>query len=40
MQKLSTPQNLTALAYESIKKSILEGKLGDDVRLTEESLSQ
>jgi DNA-binding GntR family transcriptional regulator len=40
MQKLSTPQNLTALAYESIKKSILEGNLGDDVRLTEESLSQ
>jgi len=40
MQKLSAPQNLTALAYESIKKSILEGNLGPDVRLTEESLSQ
>jgi DNA-binding GntR family transcriptional regulator len=40
MQKLSAPQNLTALAYESIKKSILEGDLADDVRLTEESLSQ
>jgi DNA-binding GntR family transcriptional regulator len=40
MQKLSTPQNLTALAYESIKKNILEGNLGPDARLTEESLSQ
>ncbi len=40
MQKLSAPQNLTTLAYESIKKSILEGNLGPDVRLTEESLSQ
>lgn len=40
MQKLSAPQNLTALAYESIKKSILEGNLGPDIRLTEESLSQ
>jgi DNA-binding GntR family transcriptional regulator len=40
MQKLSAPQNLTALAYESIKKNILDGTLGPDVRLTEESLSQ
>jgi len=39
MQKLVAPQNLTALAYESIKKFILAGKLGHDVRLTEESLS-
>ena len=40
MQKLSTPQNLTALAYQSIKKHILAGKLGHEVRLTEEALSQ
>jgi DNA-binding GntR family transcriptional regulator len=39
MQKLEAPQNLTALAYESIKKYILAGKLERDVRLTEESLS-
>jgi DNA-binding GntR family transcriptional regulator len=40
MQKLAAPQNLTALAYESIKKHILAGKLGHEVRLTEEALSQ
>jgi DNA-binding GntR family transcriptional regulator len=40
MQRLQAPQNLTALAYESIKKYILAGKLGCDDRLTEESLSQ
>src|ERR1700733_7500666 len=40
MQKLAAPQNLTALAYESIKKYILAGKLGHEVRLTEEALSQ
>jgi DNA-binding GntR family transcriptional regulator len=40
MQKLSTPQNLTALAYQSIKKHILSGEFDTDVRLTEESLSQ
>jgi DNA-binding GntR family transcriptional regulator len=40
IQKLSTPPNLTALAYASIKRHILEGKLKPDVRLTEESLSK
>jgi DNA-binding GntR family transcriptional regulator len=40
MQKLSTPQNLTALAYQSIKKHILAGDFDPDVRLTEEALSQ
>jgi len=40
IQRLSTPQNLTALAYESIKRHILEGNLSHDVRLTEETLSQ
>jgi DNA-binding GntR family transcriptional regulator len=39
MQKLAIPQNLTTLAYESIKKSILQGKLIDG-RFTEEALSQ
>jgi DNA-binding GntR family transcriptional regulator len=38
MQKLNIPQNLTALAYESIKKGILEGRLSND-RMTEEALS-
>jgi DNA-binding GntR family transcriptional regulator len=33
------PQSLTALAYESIKRYILEGKLDNNPRLTEESLS-
>jgi DNA-binding GntR family transcriptional regulator len=40
MQKLSAPQNLTALAYQSIKKHILAGDFDAEVRLTEESLSQ
>ncbi|WP_245536486.1 GntR family transcriptional regulator [Terriglobus saanensis] len=40
MQKLPVQQNLTALAYESIKRHILEGKVTAEVRLTEESLSQ
>ena len=40
IQRLSTPQNLTALAYESIKRHILEGNLSHDVRLTEETLSR
>ena len=38
MQRLSIPQNLTTLAYESIKKGILEGTLSEG-RFTEESLS-
>lgn len=40
IQKIPVQQNLTALAYESIKKHILEGRLTVDTRLTEESLSQ
>jgi DNA-binding GntR family transcriptional regulator len=40
MQKLPAQQNLTALAYESIKKHILEGYFTPDLRLTEEALSQ
>lgn len=40
MQRLPAAQNLTTLAYKSIKRHILEGKLGYDVRLTEESLSK
>lgn len=40
LPKLSAPKNLTVLAYESIKRHILEGKLEHDVRLTEEFLSQ
>ncbi len=40
MQKIPVQQNLTALAYERIKKHILEGRLTVDSRLTEESLSQ
>jgi DNA-binding GntR family transcriptional regulator len=40
IQRLLTPQNLTALAYESIKRHILEGNLSHDARLTEETLSQ
>jgi DNA-binding GntR family transcriptional regulator len=40
MKKLPTQQNLTDLAYESIKRHILEGKLNHDVRLTEEALSR
>ena len=37
---LTVPQSLTALAYESIKRYILEGKLDENPRLTEESLSR
>jgi DNA-binding GntR family transcriptional regulator len=39
IRKLTAPQNLTALAYDSIKRHILEGKLDEDTRLTEEFLS-
>lgn len=38
MQKISVPRNLTTLAYESIKKEILDGKLFG-ARFTEEALS-
>jgi DNA-binding GntR family transcriptional regulator len=40
IQRLSTPQNLTVLAYEAIKRHILDGNLNHDSRLTEEALSQ
>ena len=39
IRKLTAPQNLTALAYDSIKRHILEGKLDEESRLTEEFLS-
>lgn len=37
--RLNAPQNLTALAYDSIKRYILEGDLDEEARLTEEFLS-
>jgi DNA-binding GntR family transcriptional regulator len=39
IRKLTAPQNLTALACDSIKRHILEGKLDEETRLTEEFLS-
>jgi len=39
MKKIDTPQNLTALAYDSIKSYILREDLDDETRLTEQSLS-
>src|SRR5215469_14007133 len=39
MKKLKIPSNLTTLAYNSIKEYILEGRLDEDSRLTEEFLS-
>ena len=39
MKKLKIPSNLTSLAYESIKQYILDGRLHEDSRLTEESLA-
>jgi DNA-binding GntR family transcriptional regulator len=39
IRKLTAPQNLTALAYDSIKRHILDGKLDEETRLTEEFLS-
>jgi DNA-binding GntR family transcriptional regulator len=39
MKKLKIPSNLTTLAYTSIKEYILEGRLDEDSRLTEEFLS-
>lgn len=38
MRKITIPQNLTSLAYQSIKRGILEGAF-TDARFTEESLS-
>ena len=40
IRKLAAPPNLTALAYGSIKRHILEGKFDEDTRLTEEFLSK
>jgi DNA-binding GntR family transcriptional regulator len=39
MRKLTAPRNLTTLAYDSIKRHILEGKVDEETRLTEEFLS-
>ena len=39
MKKLKIPSNLTTLAYSSIKEYILEGRLDENSRLTEEFLS-
>jgi DNA-binding GntR family transcriptional regulator len=39
IKRISVPQNLTTLAYNSIKTYILEGNLDEDTRLTEEFLS-
>src|SRR5438876_11187946 len=39
MKKLKIPANLTALAYNSIKEYILDGRLDESSRLTEEFLS-
>jgi DNA-binding GntR family transcriptional regulator len=39
MKKLKIPSNLTTLAYNSIKVYILEGRLNENSRLTEEFLS-
>jgi DNA-binding GntR family transcriptional regulator len=39
IKKIESPQNLTTLAYDSIKAYILEGDLDEDTRLTEEFLS-
>jgi DNA-binding GntR family transcriptional regulator len=40
IKKLETPQNLTALAYNTIKAYILREDLDEETRLTEESLSE
>src|ERR1700742_433125 len=40
MRKLTAPRNLTALAYDSIKRHILEGRFDEETRLTEEFLSK
>lgn len=39
MKKIKIPSNLTSLAYDSIKRYILDGKLDEGARLTEEFLS-
>ncbi|MBI3208979.1 MAG: GntR family transcriptional regulator [Candidatus Solibacter usitatus] len=40
IKKLKIPSNLTSLAYKSIKEHILEGRLDDGARLTEEFLAK
>ena len=40
MRKIRIPENLTTLAYKTIKGSIWEGRLDEGARLTEERLSQ
>lgn len=40
MKKLKIPSNLTTLAYNSIKEYVLEGRLDENSRLTEEFLSK
>jgi DNA-binding GntR family transcriptional regulator len=40
MRKLTAPRNLTTLAYDSIKRHILEGRFDEETRLTEEFLSK
>jgi len=40
MMKLEIPSNLTSLAYASIKQYILDGRLDEDSRLTEDFLSK
>jgi DNA-binding GntR family transcriptional regulator len=39
MKKLQIPNNLTTLAYDSIKEYVLDGRLDETSRLTEEFLS-
>jgi DNA-binding GntR family transcriptional regulator len=39
MKKITIPSNLTTLAYSSIKEYILQGRLDEESRLTEEFLS-
>ena len=40
MKKIRIPENLTAMAYRAIKDYILDGRLDENTRLTEEFLSQ
>jgi|SRR5581483_5377099 len=40
MRKLKLPNNLTSLAYKSIKQHLLEGPVDEQSRLTEESLAR
>lgn len=40
MKKIRIPENLTSMAYRAIKDYILDGRLDDNTRLTEEFFSQ